>query len=202
MPLPPKVLKKGITDMVRISDARMSGTAYGTVVLHTAPEAADGGPLAAVRSGDFIELDVPNRRLHLDISDAELAERMKAWRRPQPPLGGRLLAALRRSRPAGRPRRRPRLPRRPARRVRPARQPLKHFVRRTFTRAAKDDSGDGGCLTAGAGRFRLGSARRSGDDPRRPKTQGDSDAFEDSKRWTHPCRGVGDRVGRERSRHP
>ena len=72
MPLPPKVLRKGITDMVRISDARMSGTAYGTVVLHTAPEAADGGPLAAVRSGDFIELDVPNRRLHLDISDAEL----------------------------------------------------------------------------------------------------------------------------------
>jgi len=86
MPLPPKVLKKGITDMVRISDARMSGTAYGTVVLHTAPEAAAGGPLAAVRSGDMIELDVPNRRLHLDISDAELAERMKAWRAPPPPL--------------------------------------------------------------------------------------------------------------------
>jgi dihydroxy-acid dehydratase len=86
MPLPPKVLKKGITDMVRISDARMSGTAYGTVVLHTAPEAAAGGPLAAVRSGDFIELDVPNRRLHLDISDAELAERMKSWQRPAPPL--------------------------------------------------------------------------------------------------------------------
>jgi dihydroxy-acid dehydratase len=88
MPLPPKVLKKGITDMVRISDARMSGTAYGTVVLHTAPEAADGGPLAAVRSGDFIELDVPKRRLHLDISDAELAERMKSWQRPKPPLAG------------------------------------------------------------------------------------------------------------------
>jgi dihydroxy-acid dehydratase len=86
MPLPPKVLKKGITDMVRISDARMSGTAYGTVVLHTAPEAAAGGPLAAVRSGDFIELDVPNRRLHLDIGDAELAERMKAWKPPPPPL--------------------------------------------------------------------------------------------------------------------
>ena len=67
MPLPPKVLKKGITDMVRISDARMSGTAYGTVVLHAPPEAAAGGPLAAVRSGDFIELDVPNRRLHLDV---------------------------------------------------------------------------------------------------------------------------------------
>ncbi|MDQ6639982.1 MAG: dihydroxy-acid dehydratase, partial [Pseudomonadota bacterium] len=86
MPLPPKVLRKGITDMVRISDARMSGTAYGTVVLHTAPEAADGGPLAAVRTGDFIELDVPKRRLHLDISDADLAERMKGWQRPAPPL--------------------------------------------------------------------------------------------------------------------
>jgi len=86
MPLPPKVLRKGITDMVRISDARMSGTAYGTVVLHTAPEAAAGGPLAAVRSGDFIELDVPNRRLHLDISDAELAKRMEGWKPPEPPL--------------------------------------------------------------------------------------------------------------------
>src|SRR5205085_8643755 len=75
MPLPPKVLKKGITDMVRISDARMSGTAYGTAVLHTAPEAAAGGPLAAARSGDFIELDVPNRRLHLDIPAAQRAQR-------------------------------------------------------------------------------------------------------------------------------
>jgi hypothetical protein len=62
MGLPPKVLRKGITDMVRISDARMSGTAYGTVVLHTSPEAARGGPLAVVRDGDMIELDVPNRR--------------------------------------------------------------------------------------------------------------------------------------------
>ncbi|MEO5844273.1 MAG: IlvD/Edd family dehydratase [Caldimonas sp.] len=86
MPLPPKVLRRGITDMVRISDARMSGTAYGTVVLHTAPEAADGGPLAAVQSGDFIELDVPNRRLHLDIGEAELAARMSRWQRPPPPL--------------------------------------------------------------------------------------------------------------------
>jgi len=86
MPLPPKVLKKGITDMVRISDARMSGTAYGTVVLHTAPEAAAGGPLAAVRNGDFIELDVPNRRLHLDISDVELAKRLQGWKAPVPPL--------------------------------------------------------------------------------------------------------------------
>ncbi|MBK4216722.1 dihydroxy-acid dehydratase [Paracoccus caeni] len=84
MGLPPKVLRKGITDMVRISDARMSGTAYGTVVLHTSPEAAAGGPLAVVRDGDMIELDVPNRRLHLDISDAELAERLAEWQ----PLAG------------------------------------------------------------------------------------------------------------------
>lgn len=80
MGLPPKILKKGITDMVRISDARMSGTAYGTVVLHTSPEAAAGGPLAVVRDGDMIELDVPNRRLHLDISDQELAARLAEWK--------------------------------------------------------------------------------------------------------------------------
>jgi dihydroxy-acid dehydratase len=86
MPLPPKVLKKGITDMVRISDGRMSGTAYGTVVLHTAPEAAAGGPLAVVRNGDLIELDVSGRRLHLHISDAELAERLSRWKPPAPPL--------------------------------------------------------------------------------------------------------------------
>lgn len=79
MGLPPKVLKKGITDMVRISDARMSGTAYGTVVLHTSPEAAAGGPLAVVQNGDMIELDVPKRRLHLDISDVELQARLDAW---------------------------------------------------------------------------------------------------------------------------
>ncbi|RYG93026.1 dihydroxy-acid dehydratase [Loktanella sp. IMCC34160] len=79
MGLPPKVLKKGITDMVRVSDARMSGTAYGTVVLHTSPEAAAGGPLAVVRTGDMIELDVAARRLHLDISEAELAARLADW---------------------------------------------------------------------------------------------------------------------------
>ncbi|MDH4566399.1 dihydroxy-acid dehydratase [Pseudomonas sp. BN414] len=76
MGLPPKVLAKGVTDMVRISDARMSGTAYGTVVLHVAPEAAAGGPLAAVRNGDYIELDCASGRLHLDISDEELAGRL------------------------------------------------------------------------------------------------------------------------------
>ncbi|MFT4011951.1 MAG: L-arabinonate dehydratase [Paracoccus sp. (in: a-proteobacteria)] len=89
MGLPPKVLKKGITDMVRISDARMSGTAYGTVVLHTSPEAARGGPLAIVRTGDFIELDVPERRLHLDLPDAEIARRLAEWTPPaDPPASG------------------------------------------------------------------------------------------------------------------
>src|SRR3954451_19802720 len=86
MPLPPKVLRKGITDMVRISDGRMSGTAYGTVVLHTAPEAAAGGPLAVVQNGDMIELDVPNRRIQLHVSDEELQRRLKAWTPPKPPL--------------------------------------------------------------------------------------------------------------------
>jgi L-arabonate dehydrase len=88
MALPPKVLKKGITDMVRISDARMSGTAYGTVVLHVAPEAAAGGPLALVRTGDVIELDVAARKLHLDVSDAELARRRAAWVAPETPKRG------------------------------------------------------------------------------------------------------------------
>ena len=86
MPLPPKVLRKGITDMVRISDARMSGTAYGTVVLHTTPEAAAGGPLAVVRNGDMIELNVPERRLRLLISDEELAQRMAEWKAPAPAM--------------------------------------------------------------------------------------------------------------------
>ena len=86
MPLPPKVLRKGITDMVRISDARMSGTAYGTVVLHTAPEAAAGGPLALVQSGDLITLDVAGRSLHLHVDDAELERRRAAWTPPTPPL--------------------------------------------------------------------------------------------------------------------
>jgi dihydroxy-acid dehydratase len=86
MPLPPKILRRGITDMVRISDARMSGTAYGTVVLHTAPEAAAGGPLAVVQDGDIIELDVPRRKLHLHVGDEELARRMVRWRAPEPRL--------------------------------------------------------------------------------------------------------------------
>ncbi len=75
MPLPKKILQRGITDMVRISDGRMSGTAFGTVVLHVSPEAAIGGTLALVKNGDTIELDVPNRKLHLDVDDSELAKR-------------------------------------------------------------------------------------------------------------------------------
>lgn len=89
MGLPPKLLRQGIKDMVRISDARMSGTAYGTVVLHVAPEAAAGGPLAAVRDGDWIELDCEAGRLHLDISDEELAARLaECPAMPAPADGG------------------------------------------------------------------------------------------------------------------
>jgi dihydroxy-acid dehydratase len=86
MPLPPKLLRKGITDMVRISDARMSGTAYGTVVLHISPEAAAGGALALVENGDTIELDVSQRKLHLAVSDSELAKRKANWKAPVAPL--------------------------------------------------------------------------------------------------------------------
>jgi L-arabonate dehydrase len=86
MPLPPNLLKRGIKDMVRISDARMSGTAYGTVVLHAAPEAALGGPLALVKDGDIVELDVAKRMLRLHVSDAELAKRRKAWKPPKAPM--------------------------------------------------------------------------------------------------------------------
>src|ERR1700704_101877 len=86
MPLPPKLLKKGVTDMVRISDARMSGTAYGTVVLHVAPEAAAGGALALVENGDEIELDVAKRKLELLVPEDELAQRRRKWKDPEPPL--------------------------------------------------------------------------------------------------------------------
>jgi L-arabonate dehydrase len=88
MPLPPKLLRRGIRDIVRISDARMSGTAYGTVVLHTSPEAAAGGTLALVRDGDMIELDVAARRLHLDVADGELARRRAEWIAPEAPARG------------------------------------------------------------------------------------------------------------------
>ncbi|EMC7871043.1 IlvD/Edd family dehydratase [Acinetobacter baumannii] len=90
MGLPPKILAKGITDMVRISDARMSGTAYGTVVLHVAPEAMAGGPLAVVQNGDFIELDAYAGKLHLEVNDEELKQRLENLAPPAPPsfIGG------------------------------------------------------------------------------------------------------------------
>ena len=86
MPLPPKLLKKGVTDMLRISDARMSGTAYGTVVLHISPEAAAGGALALVQNGDMIELDVAQRKLALLVSDEVLSQRRGQWKAPSAPL--------------------------------------------------------------------------------------------------------------------
>jgi dihydroxy-acid dehydratase len=83
LPIPKKLLKQGVRDMVRISDARMSGTSYGTCVLHVAPESWIGGPLALVKTGDVIELDVPGRKLTLKVSDEELAKRRAAWK-PKP----------------------------------------------------------------------------------------------------------------------
>jgi dihydroxy-acid dehydratase len=82
LPIPKKLLQQGVRDLVRISDARMSGTHYGTCVLHVAPESAIGGPLALVQTGDIITLDVPQRRIHLDVDDAELARRRAAWTPP------------------------------------------------------------------------------------------------------------------------
>lgn len=82
MALPKKILEKGIRDMVRISDGRMSGTAYGTAVLHVSPESAIGGTLALVQNGDLIELNVPERRLQLLVSDEELTSRKAAWVAP------------------------------------------------------------------------------------------------------------------------
>lgn len=94
MLLPPKLLRKGVTDMVRISDARMSGTAYGTVVLHVCPEAAVGGPLALVHSGDTISLDVPNRSLELEVGLETLTRRRAEWTpSPNPERGWQRLYA-------------------------------------------------------------------------------------------------------------
>jgi len=95
LPIPKKVLAKGVRDMVRVSDARMSGTSYGACVLHVAPESFVGGPLALVRDGDVIELDIPARRLSLQVSDEEFEKRRAAWRKPPPRYGrgyGRLFS--------------------------------------------------------------------------------------------------------------
>ena len=91
LPIPKKLLKRGVKDMVRVSDARMSGTAFGTIVLHVTPESAVGGPLALVRDGDRIRLDVPKRRIELLVSDEEMSSRAVTLRarppRPEPPRG-------------------------------------------------------------------------------------------------------------------
>jgi dihydroxyacid dehydratase/phosphogluconate dehydratase len=83
LPIPTKLVKQGVKDMVRISDARMSGTSYGACILHVAPEAYIGGPLALVKTGDIITVDVPARSIHLEVSDEELAQRRAAWK-PEP----------------------------------------------------------------------------------------------------------------------
>ena len=85
LPIPKKLLERGVRDMVRISDARMSGTHYGSCVLHVSPESAVGGPLALVRTGDIIELDLPARRITLCIDDDEMAVRRAAWSAPASP---------------------------------------------------------------------------------------------------------------------
>ena len=95
MPLPAKLLEQGVRDMVRLSDARMSGTAFGTVILHIAPEASAGGPLAIVQNGDEILFDGANRRLELLIDESEMARRLAAWEtQPKPVLATRGYARL------------------------------------------------------------------------------------------------------------
>jgi dihydroxy-acid dehydratase len=88
LPIPGRLAKRGVKDMIRISDARMSGTAYGTVVLHVSPESAIGGPLAFVRNGDRIRLSVARRRIDLVVGEEELAQRRAAWRPKEKPVRG------------------------------------------------------------------------------------------------------------------
>jgi dihydroxy-acid dehydratase len=84
LPIPKKLVRRGVRDMLRLSDSRMSGTSYGACILHIAPESFVGGPLALVRTGDMIEVDVAARRIHLDLSEEEMARRKAAWRPPAP----------------------------------------------------------------------------------------------------------------------
>ena len=84
LPIPTKLVKQGVRDMLRLSDARMSGTSYGACILHVAPEAYIGGPLALVKTGDLITVDIPNRSIHLEVTDAELEARRAAWVAPPP----------------------------------------------------------------------------------------------------------------------
>ena len=97
LPIPKKLVKAGVRDMLRISDARMSGTSYGACILHVAPESFVGGPLALVQTGDEIEVDVAGRRIHLHVSDEELARRRAAWTPPKPHYDARLWCDVLRS---------------------------------------------------------------------------------------------------------
>ena len=90
LPIPTKLVKQGVRDMVRLSDARMSGTSYGACILHVSPESYIGGPLALVRNGDMITLDVAARTINLDVSEAELAKRRAAWKAAGAALRARL----------------------------------------------------------------------------------------------------------------
>ena len=88
LPIPGKLARAGVKDMIRISDARMSGTAYGTIVLHVAPESAAGGPLAIVRNGDRIQLSVAKKKIELLVPEKEQKQRLASWRPPVPPDRG------------------------------------------------------------------------------------------------------------------
>ena len=92
LPIPKKLLVRGVRDMVRISDGRMSGTAYGTVVLHVAPEAANGGPIAAVAEGDIIVFDIPSRQLNVELSVADIQKRLASWKPPKPRYSSGVMA--------------------------------------------------------------------------------------------------------------
>ena len=85
LPIPGKLVKAGVRDMLRLSDARMSGTSYGACVLHVSPEAHVGGPLALLKTGDMVTVDIPGRRIHMEVSDEELAQRRAAWTAPEDP---------------------------------------------------------------------------------------------------------------------
>ena len=143
LPIPTKLLRQGVTDMLRISDARMSGTSYGAVVLHTSPEAAAGGPLSVVQTGDEIELDVDERRLDLHVPAEEIQRRLEGLDAPSAALHARLRATVHRQRPRCRGRLRLRLParrRRRARRLRADVRPHGAFLLRRRA-AAGDRSG-------------------------------------------------------------
>ena len=110
LPIPKRLLGQGVRDMIRISDGRMSGTSYGACILHVAPESYVGGPLAFVQTGDEIEIDVDKRLIHLHVSDAELARRKAAWKKPPPHYTARLRRDVLRAHRAGRSGLRFRLP--------------------------------------------------------------------------------------------